>query len=428
MPEDKTNNWLSFCPTPRPRPADIKWDAFISYRSVNRQWVLALYDTLVQAGFEVFLDQFVLVPGKSLDLSLQENLEESGAGLLVWSKDSDSDWVKREHTAMRVLTDRRKQEVLPFESVVAKLDGTELPLLLADSLWVDFAPYPEGPRGGELLRLMHGIVGKPLSGDAVRAIAKLDADTKDVINTLQAAVDNGFPDDIVEAARTGGEAWDATAMLASQAAEGLNALGKYDHVLEIVDLYKDRFDRSVRLKHMEALAYRRTNRYREALTVLGKLYADGHRDPETLGLYGASLAKRYDETGDQSHLEKSQRMYADAFAADPSDFYTGINAASKAALLGLGADVFQPIATQVAGLPAIQNPDKTDYWALATVGEAKLLSLDIEGAVGGYSEAVKRHSEQQGSIDSTREQLEKLLAVLDVSANDKERLFGALGA
>jgi len=74
-------------------------------------------------------------------------------------------------------------------------------------------------------------------------------------------------------------------------------------------------------------------------------------------------------------------MYADAFAANPSDFYTGINATSKAAPLGLGEDVFRPIAEQVAGLSAIRDPDKTDYWALAMVGEAKLLSLDIEGAL-----------------------------------------------
>lgn len=427
MPNDTTNNWLSLCPAPRPRPPEIKWDVFLSYRSVNRPWVLALYDTLVQAKFDVFLDQFVLVPGASLDDSLQDNLQASGAGILVWSQGSDSDWVKREHRAMRVLTDRRKNESLPFLSVVAKLDGAELPLLLADSLWVDFAPYPEGPRGGELLRLMHGIVGQPLSADAVRAIAKLDADTKDIMNRLQAAVNDGFPDDIVAAARTGGEAWDATAMLASQAAEGLNALGEYELVLEVVDLYKARFDRSVRLQHMEALAHRRKHRYREALTVLGKLYADGHRDPETLGMYGASLAKRYEETGDRAHLERSQRMYADAFAAEPTDFYTGINAASKAALLGLGASVFQPIAAQVAALPAIQDPDKTDYWALATVGEAKLLALDVEGAIAGYREAVKRHSEQKGSIESTREQLEKLLAVLDISQSDKKRVLSALG-
>lgn len=428
MPDNTPNNWLALCPGPRTRPANIKWDVFLSYRSVNRPWVLALYDTIVQAGFEVFLDQFELVPGASLDDSLQENLQMSGAGILVWSEDAgDSKWVQRERKAMRALTDRREDDDLPFLSVVAKLDDAELPLLLADSLWVDFAPYPEGPRGGELLRLMHGIVGKSLSPEAVRAIASLDAETKDAINTLRAAVNDGYPEDIAMAARTGGEVWSSTAMLASEAAEGLSALGEYELALEVIGLYKDRFDRSIRLQHMEALAYRRTNNYREALKVLGKLYAGGHRDPETLGIYGASLAKRYEESNDRAHLEKSQRMYAEAFAAHPSDFYTGINAASKAALLGLGADVFQPIAAKVAALPAIQDPDEADYWALATVGEAKLLTLDVDAAVAAYAHAVSRHSEQKGSIASTREQLEKLLAVMDLKESDELRLRAALG-
>lgn len=119
------------CPRPRPRSGPIQWDVFLSYRSVNRPWVLALYDALVQAGFKVFLDQFALVPGASLDESLQQNLAASGAGILVWSAAaSDSKWVQREHKAMRVLTDKRADDALP--------------LLLADSLWVDFASYPEG--------------------------------------------------------------------------------------------------------------------------------------------------------------------------------------------------------------------------------------------------------------------------------------------
>lgn len=428
MPDTNSEDWLSYCPAPRPRPADIKWDVFLSYRSVNRQWVLALYDTLTQAGFKVFLDQFQLVPGASLDDSLQENLQASGAGILVWSENSDSKWVQREHKAMRVLADRRDGEALPFTRVIAKLDSEELPLFLADSLYVDFASYPEGPRGGELLRLIHGTVGQPLSEEAVRAIAQLDAETKDALNTIKAAVNEGFADDIVEAARAGGNAWNSTAVLVSQAAAGLSALGEYDLVLEIVDLYRDRFGRSVQVQHMEALAYRRQNNYRAALKVLAKLHAGGHRDPETLGLYGAALSKRYDESGDRKHLERSQQMYADAFAADPTDFYTGINAASKAALLGLGAEVYRPIAEKVAELPAIMNPDKSDYWALATVGEVRLLSMDTAAAIDAYTEAVNRHSEQKGSIASTREQLEKLLAVLDVDDDDQARLRSALDA
>ena len=39
--------------------SDDKWDVFLSYRSVNRPWVLRLYDQLRHLDYEVFMDQFV---------------------------------------------------------------------------------------------------------------------------------------------------------------------------------------------------------------------------------------------------------------------------------------------------------------------------------------------------------------------------------
>ena len=66
-----------------PSEARAGWNVFISYRSLNRSWVLALYDALTQAGFKVFLDQFALVPGASLVISLQTALQQSANGVIV---------------------------------------------------------------------------------------------------------------------------------------------------------------------------------------------------------------------------------------------------------------------------------------------------------------------------------------------------------
>ena len=41
-----TNYWIEHCDQPRHRPNDVKWDVFISYRSLDRVWALALYDML----------------------------------------------------------------------------------------------------------------------------------------------------------------------------------------------------------------------------------------------------------------------------------------------------------------------------------------------------------------------------------------------
>ena len=61
--------WLSYAPTPTQLNADQRWHVFISYRSVNRHWVLELYDILRQLGYSAFLDQYVLSAAAPLALS-----------------------------------------------------------------------------------------------------------------------------------------------------------------------------------------------------------------------------------------------------------------------------------------------------------------------------------------------------------------------
>src|SRR5436305_8015980 len=104
-----SEQWLRLAPKPRPLMGNDKWHVFLSYRSVNRIWVLNLYDVLRQQGFEVFLDQVVLAGGDELIRVLEEGLERSQAGVLVWSAaTADSDWVRREYqTLERQVTDRR---------------------------------------------------------------------------------------------------------------------------------------------------------------------------------------------------------------------------------------------------------------------------------------------------------------------------------
>src|ERR1700752_4995653 len=80
-----SEEWLSYAPKPRPLGKDEKWNVFLSYRSVNRIWVLNLYDVLRHQGFEVFLDQVVLAGGDELIRVLEDGLQKSQAGVLVWS-------------------------------------------------------------------------------------------------------------------------------------------------------------------------------------------------------------------------------------------------------------------------------------------------------------------------------------------------------
>jgi hypothetical protein len=83
-----TDKWLDLAPVPEPLPAGKDWHVFLSYRSVNRPWVLALYDILNGLGYKVFLDQYVLTAASSLAVSLGEALDASQSAVMIWSGSS----------------------------------------------------------------------------------------------------------------------------------------------------------------------------------------------------------------------------------------------------------------------------------------------------------------------------------------------------
>src|SRR3954469_12851239 len=92
------SEWLKYAPKPRPLTGTDQWNVFLSYRSVNRSWVLNLYDVLNSLGHKAFLDQYVLRAGDPLIKVLQNALSASQAGVLIWSDATrDSEWVEREY-------------------------------------------------------------------------------------------------------------------------------------------------------------------------------------------------------------------------------------------------------------------------------------------------------------------------------------------
>src|SRR5215468_7579298 len=111
--------WIKLAPKPKPLAGTDKWNVFLSYRSVNRSWVLNLYDVLREQGHQVFLDQCVLKAGDELEARLGDALELSQAGILVWSESTrDSDWVRAEYQRMSGLAKKKKD----FQFVPVKLD------------------------------------------------------------------------------------------------------------------------------------------------------------------------------------------------------------------------------------------------------------------------------------------------------------------
>ena len=78
-----------------------------------------------------------------------------------------------------------------FCFVPVRVDDKELPLFARNRVFLDFTAYPDGPNGGELLRLLHAIVGQALSEASMRFAAELDRQTQEAASLIKAARKNG---------------------------------------------------------------------------------------------------------------------------------------------------------------------------------------------------------------------------------------------
>jgi len=413
------DTWLAFAPPPDELKDGQKWNVFLSYRSVNRPWVINLYDVLRGHGHKVFLDQVTIVPGDRLIGTLEDALETSQAGVLVWSTTTaDSEWVRREYEVMEA-----HSEGAGFHFVPVRLDTAKLPPFARTRVFLDFSGYPDGPNGGELLRLLHAIVGKPLTPEAARFAVEQDTAAQQANASIKAMVRNGNAPELLRLFERGGPAWETSSALACATAEGLTKLKSYDATLSLLDQIEPRFPNAIRPKQLRALALARRGREGDldvAQNILGVLYELGERDPETLGIYGRTWMDRYEVTKNVLHLRKSRDLYAEAFSGARDDYYTGINAAAKSILIGTPTDVQQgqTIAQRVQALVGLSTVPG-DYWRTATVGEVQLMLGNYAAAGARYGDAVAIAPNELGSHETTWKQACRLMTAMQPTAEQR---------
>lgn len=416
------NEWVKYAPPPRPFTGTDKWNVFLSYRSVDRAWVLNLYDVLTQQAHKVFIDQCELTAGDPLAKRLEDALQTSQSGVLVWSKSTgDSDWVRREYDVLDQMTSDKKG----FQFVPVTLDDSPLPPFAKRRIFLNFSSYPDGPNGGDLMRLLHGIVGKPLSDEAAHFALQQDEAAREESAKIGAAIDNGDASRLLRLYEQGGLVWETSSALACKAAEGLTKLGQKDDAIALLDKVRRRFPRAIRPKQLYALALARRGQNNgedlaNAQDILGQLYRLGERDPETLGIYGRTWMDRYTLSGDIAHLRRSRDYYAEAFERAPDDYYTGINAAAKSVLLGTdedltkAADYAQRVQQVVGNVPV-----EGDYWKTATVAEVFLMQKNYADAGRLYSAAVAMSPTEVDSHASTWKQACRLMDRLRPTDDDR---------
>lgn len=408
------DQWLDFAPQPGPLPDGKQYHIFVSYRSVNRPWVLALYDILQGLGYTVFLDQYVLTAAAPLALSLGDALEASEGAIMIWSEYyENSEWCKAELANLITMEKERK----PFRYVIAKIDNSDLTGLAASKLWVDFSAQREGPGGSGLLTLLWGLKNKPLPPEAVKLAAQVDAGMRDGLTNVKAAREIGDPGTLVALAESGGLAWTGSPMLLCAAAEGLLAMSKIPEATAVLDRAEALFPKALRPKQLRGLALAASQETMKAQLVLSKLHAAGEIDPETLGILARTWMDRYDKTGNRLFLLRSRDLYRQAFEAFPKDYYTGVNAASKSLLAGEKETAAQ-LAARVESLVGTRVTTG-DYWKTATSGEVQLLQGKYPEAAALYRAAVLIAPLDTRNIESTQGQAKRLLEALGASGEQK---------
>ena len=172
---------------------------------------------------------------------------------------------------------------------------------------------PEGPGGSGLLRLLYGLQGQALAPEAVKLAAKVDEQMQDGLLSVKAYCAAGDADGLVALTATNDMAWTSSSMLVCAVAEGLIAMKRISEALSVLDRLEQEFPRAVRPKQLRGLALARSGQTMKAQLVLGKLYAAGQTDPETLGILAGTWMDRFNQTGEKVFLLKSRDLYRQAF-------------------------------------------------------------------------------------------------------------------
>ncbi len=414
------DKWLDLAPKPGPLVTGKEWHVFLSYRSVNRPWVLALYDILSGLGYKVFLDQYVLTAAAPLAISLGDALDASQSAVMIWSGYfTDSAWCKQEFAKLETM----QNAMQGFRYVIARIDESEITGLAATKLWIDFARQREGPAGSGLLSLLYGLEQQALPPAAVKLAAHVDEQMKDGLLNIKACRDAGDAETLAALGETDDMAWTGSPMLLCAAAEGLIAMKKIPEAMKTLDRAEQAFPKALRPRQLRGLALARSGQTMKAQLTLGKLYAAGEIDPETLGILGRTWMDRYNQTGERTFLLKSRDLYRQAFEAFPNDYYTGINAASKSLLAGEKETAAQ-LAERVQKLVG-DKPVPGDYWKTATVAEVQLLQGKIEAAATLYQAAVLIAPLDRGSHESASGQAKLLLLALGATEAQKALVAAA---
>lgn len=203
-------------------------------------------------------------------------------------------------------------------------------------------------------------------------------------------------------------------------------LGQFLVAYDVATAGLEHSPQDVRLRQLQGLALARVGLTERANQIIEDLHRHGHGDEETLGILAHThkeLSALAQEPAEQTaHLRRAADVY-DAAYRQSGGYWTGINAATMAMLLGqkeratvLARHVREQCLQE---LKRLQERGADAYWAQATLGEAALLLGQWSEAETWYAKAADSGRGRFGDLNSTRRNARLLLARL---AHDGEAI------
>jgi class 3 adenylate cyclase len=193
-----------------------------------------------------------------------------------------------------------------------------------------------------------------------------------------------------------------------------------------------------RLRQLLGLSLAQSGAAVRARNVLQRLYDQGWKDGETLGIlartYKDLSLREIDPKVSGNLLKKAHDLYFEAYGmANENDrvdeaYYTGINAAALCLIRGEGKRA-RRLAHQVIEICEYRtkNPDEEDktvsYWMDASIAEAHLIRGNFEEAIRFYRIAVKRAGYNHRDISAMKRQALWIAAQLDFDVSRLEAYF-----
>jgi len=189
----------------------------------------------------------------------------------------------------------------------------------------------------------------------------------------------------------------------------------------------------VRLRQLLALSLARTGATLTANNIAKELKEQGYTDGETMGLLGRTFKDLWlmipKPRTNNTYLEMAAKHYSDAFQQAgklghlDDEFYLGINAATVFLLLGKKVEA-EDMSRKVRDLCLKKLETGTDYWAMATLGEAAIILENLSEAEERYIMATEVAKGNLADLSTTKRQARLLLDHLNLDRRQLDHCFG----